>query len=158
MSSWVLLSNFALKFMNSVIIIGVYWLAKYNLFALIFIGVNYINLNTPVPALERGEGIITMRWTKKNFKHLGIGMILWFHAMFINKVAPNFCFQVVSTPETSQSTTEAMTAWGKAMQKHVVHCTDTPGFIVNRVFVPYLISCVQLYERGKESLLIIKLV
>ncbi|MPC22142.1 putative 3-hydroxyacyl-CoA dehydrogenase [Portunus trituberculatus] len=53
---------------------------------------------------------------------------------------------IIKTPETSPATADAMTAWGKAMGKTIVHCKDTPGFIVNRVFVPYLLSCIRLLD------------
>ena len=56
--------------------------------------------------------------------------------------------QIIKTSETSPTTAEAMTAWGKAMGKTIVHCKDTPGFIVNRVFVPYLLSCIKLLDEG----------
>ncbi|KAK3861549.1 hypothetical protein Pcinc_032507 [Petrolisthes cinctipes] len=41
-----------------------------------------------------------------------------------------------------------MNDWGKAMGKKIVQCKDSPGFITNRLFVPYLLSSIRLLERG----------
>ena len=39
----------------------------------------------------------------------------------------------------------------KAMGKTTVKCIDTPGFIVNRLLVPYLMEAIRLVERGHAS-------
>lgn len=62
-----------------------------------------------------------------------------------------FSFQVVRIPETSQTTYESMCEWGKAMGKVTVECKDTPGFIVNRLLIPYSMEAVRLLERGNED-------
>uniref|UniRef100_A0A8D0Z3R9 3-hydroxyacyl-CoA dehydrogenase n=2 Tax=Sus scrofa TaxID=9823 RepID=A0A8D0Z3R9_PIG len=59
--------------------------------------------------------------------------------------------QVVKTPMTSQKTLESLVDFSKTLGKHPVSCKDTPGFIVNRLLVPYLIEAVRLYERGDAS-------
>jgi len=59
--------------------------------------------------------------------------------------------EVVRIPETSDETFNAMIAWGKAMKKVTVDCKDTPGFIVNRLLVPYLMEAVRMVERGDAS-------
>uniref|UniRef100_A0A0P4WUM3 3-hydroxyacyl-CoA dehydrogenase n=1 Tax=Scylla olivacea TaxID=85551 RepID=A0A0P4WUM3_SCYOL len=65
---------------------------------------------------------------------------------FFNPVPVMKLLEVIKTSETSPATADAITAWGKAMGKAIVHCKDTPGFIVNRVFVPYLLSCIRLMD------------
>ena len=44
-----------------------------------------------------------------------------------------------------------MLDWGKRMGKTTVNCIDTPGFIVNRLLVPYLMEAIRLVERGHAS-------
>merc|ERR1719354_1134406 len=44
-----------------------------------------------------------------------------------------------------------MLDWGKAMNKTTVKCIDTPGFIVIRLLVPYLMEAIRLVERGHAS-------
>merc|ERR1719179_78421 len=70
---------------------------------------------------------------------------------FFNPVPVMKLLEVVRIPETSDETFNAMVAWGKAMGKKTVDCKDTPGFIVNRLLVPYLMEAVRLVERGDAS-------
>merc|ERR1712203_537929 len=70
---------------------------------------------------------------------------------FFNPVPVMKLLEVISIPETSDETANAMMAWGKAMGKTCVSAKDTPGFIVNRLLVPYLMEAVRLVERGDAS-------
>jgi len=70
---------------------------------------------------------------------------------FFNPVPVMKLLEVVRIPETSDETFNSMVAWGKAMKKITVDCKDTPGFIVNRLLVPYLMEAVRLVERGDAS-------
>jgi len=70
---------------------------------------------------------------------------------FFNPVPVMKLLEVVRIPETSDETFAAMVSWGKAMKKQTVDCQDTPGFIVNRLLVPYLMEAVRLVERGHAS-------
>lgn len=70
---------------------------------------------------------------------------------FFNPVPVMKLLEVVRIPETSDDTFDTMVAWGKAMKKKTVDCKDTPGFIVNRLLVPYLMEAVRLVERGHAS-------
>ncbi|CAL4110178.1 unnamed protein product [Meganyctiphanes norvegica] len=67
---------------------------------------------------------------------------------FFNPVPVMKLLEVVRIPETSQGTYEAMCDWGKAMGKVTVECKDTPGFIVNRLLVPYMFEAVRMLDRG----------
>merc|ERR1719175_401360 len=70
---------------------------------------------------------------------------------FFNPVPVMKLLEVVRIPETSDETFDAMIAWGKAMKKVTVDCKDTPGVIVNRLLVPYLMEAVRMVERGDAS-------
>merc|ERR1719341_575201 len=70
---------------------------------------------------------------------------------FFNPVPVMKLLEVVRIPQTSDETFNAMVAWGKAMKKMTVDCKDTPGFIVNRLLVPYILEAVRMVERGDAS-------
>jgi len=70
---------------------------------------------------------------------------------FFNPVPVMKLLEVVRIPQTSDETYDAMVAWGQAMGKATVECKDTPGFIVNRLLVPYLMEAVRMVERGDAS-------
>ena len=59
---------------------------------------------------------------------------------------------MIRTPETSDQTFDEMMAWGKALNKICVSCKDTPGFIVNRLLVPYKLEALRMVERGDASM------
>ncbi|XP_054447616.1 hydroxyacyl-coenzyme A dehydrogenase, mitochondrial [Pteronotus mesoamericanus] len=70
---------------------------------------------------------------------------------FFNPVPLMKLVEVIKTPMTSQKTFESLMDFSKALGKHPVSCKDTPGFIVNRLLVPYLMEAVRLLERGDAS-------
>lgn len=70
---------------------------------------------------------------------------------FFNPVPMMKLLEVVETPMMSQATFNTLLDFGKALGKHTVSCKDTPGFIVNRLLVPYLMEAVRLHERGHGS-------
>ncbi|XP_037365474.1 hydroxyacyl-coenzyme A dehydrogenase, mitochondrial [Talpa occidentalis] len=70
---------------------------------------------------------------------------------FFNPVPVMKLVEVIKTPMTSQKTFESVMDFTKALGKHPVSCKDTPGFIVNRLLVPYLMEAIRLYERGDAS-------
>ncbi|KAG8960397.1 hypothetical protein FRC05_006956 [Tulasnella sp. 425] len=59
--------------------------------------------------------------------------------------------EVVKAPETAEETVEALLDVCKKMDKTAVRCTDTPGFIVNRLLVPYMFEAIKMVERGDAS-------
>ncbi len=52
---------------------------------------------------------------------------------------------------TSQVTTQALIELGKSLGKEVVIAKDTPGFIVNRLMVPYILDAIRLMEQGVSN-------
>lgn len=71
---------------------------------------------------------------------------------FFNPVPMMRLVEVVRTDKTSDATHAALTAFGTAVGKTPVNCRDTPGFIVNRLLVPYMMDAVRMFERGDASL------
>ena len=53
----------------------------------------------------------------------------------------------VTAPATVARATDLMIAWGKTP----IRCTDTPGFIVNRVNRPFTIAALRMLEAGEAS-------
>lgn len=70
---------------------------------------------------------------------------------FFNPVPVMKLLEVVRIPETSDETYNALMAWGKAVGKVCITCKDTPGFVVNRLLVPYIAEAIRMYERGDAS-------
>ncbi|XP_065159755.1 hydroxyacyl-coenzyme A dehydrogenase, mitochondrial-like [Atheta coriaria] len=70
---------------------------------------------------------------------------------FFNPVPVMRLLEVIRIPETNEETYQAMMAWGKAVGKTCVTCKDTPGFIVNRLLVPYMAEAVRMLERGDAT-------
>ncbi|XP_065831434.1 hydroxyacyl-coenzyme A dehydrogenase, mitochondrial-like isoform X2 [Oscarella lobularis] len=70
---------------------------------------------------------------------------------FFNPVPVMKLVEVVRTAETSQETFDYLTEFGKSVGKKPVSCRDTPGFIVNRLLVPYLMEAIRMLERGDAT-------
>ncbi|BHF74828.1 hypothetical protein SprV_0501791600 [Sparganum proliferum] len=71
---------------------------------------------------------------------------------FFNPVPAMRLVEIVRTAQTSDSTVKFLCDFAKSLGKTVVLCKDTPGFIVNRLLVPYLVEAVRMYERGDASI------
>jgi len=70
---------------------------------------------------------------------------------FFNPVPMMKLLEVISTKETSKETYEKLMKWGQSVGKVTVTCKDTPGFIVNRLLVPFMVQAVLMLERGKKT-------
>ncbi|CAB3247407.1 unnamed protein product [Arctia plantaginis] len=64
---------------------------------------------------------------------------------FFNPVPVMRLLEVVKGAETSEATYKSM------MDKTCITCKDTPGFVVNRLLVPYVCEAIRLFERGDAS-------
>lgn len=67
---------------------------------------------------------------------------------FFNPVPVMKLVELVRSIATSDETVAALRAFGERLGKTVVLAKDTPGFIVNRLLIPYLIDAVRLLEQG----------
>ncbi len=67
---------------------------------------------------------------------------------FFNPVPVMKPVEIVTTILTSEETLNTARAVSKTLGKEVVVAKDTPGFIVNRLLIPYLLDAIRLYESG----------
>lgn len=70
---------------------------------------------------------------------------------FFNPVPMMKLLEVIRTNETSDKTYAAFLEFGKKLGKACVTCKDSPGFIVNRLLVPYSAEAMRMLERGDAS-------
>jgi len=70
---------------------------------------------------------------------------------FFNPVQLMKLVEVVRTDKTDAAVFEAARAFGVACGKTAIACKDTPGFIVNRLLVPYMSQALLMLERGDAS-------
>lgn len=70
---------------------------------------------------------------------------------FFNPVPLMKLVEVIRIPETSEETFDALYQFSKELGKVPVSCKDTPGFIVNRLLVPYIMESIRMLERGDAS-------
>jgi 3-hydroxybutyryl-CoA dehydrogenase len=67
---------------------------------------------------------------------------------FFNPVPVMPLIEFVRTILTSDETMEIARQFGASLGKTMVTAKDTPGFIVNRLLIPYLLDAVRVYEDG----------
>ena len=67
---------------------------------------------------------------------------------FFNPVPVMPLIEFVRTILTSDETMATAHGFGASLGKTMVTAKDTPGFIVNRLLIPYLLQAVQVYEDG----------
>lgn len=70
---------------------------------------------------------------------------------FFNPVPVMKLLEVVKTENTSEETYNQLMTFGKSVGKTCITCKDTPGFVVNRLLVPYLGEAVRMLSRGDAS-------
>ena len=70
---------------------------------------------------------------------------------FFNPVQLMKLVEVVRTDITDAQVFEDAKAFGAACGKAPVACKDTPGFVVNRLLVPYMTEAMRMLERGDAS-------
>lgn len=70
---------------------------------------------------------------------------------FFNPVQLMRLVEVVRTDDTDDDVFAAARAFGEACGKSPVSCKDTPGFVVNRLLVPYMTQALLMLERGDAT-------
>jgi len=67
---------------------------------------------------------------------------------FFNPVPLMKLVEVIKALTTSDESYQAMFAFSKSLGKEPITAPDKPGFIVNRLLVPYLLDAIRCYEHG----------
>src|SRR5207302_10162358 len=60
--------------------------------------------------------------------------------------------EVIRALTTSDETYDAVFAFAQSLGKEPITAPDRPGFIVNRLLVPYLLDAIRAYENGLGTL------
>jgi 3-hydroxybutyryl-CoA dehydrogenase len=70
---------------------------------------------------------------------------------FFNPVPIMKLVEVVRTIATPNEVVDRLLAFSRSLGKEPIVAPDTPGFIVNRLLVPYLLYAIRVYEQGLAS-------
>ena len=70
---------------------------------------------------------------------------------FFNPMQLMRLVKAVRTDATSDEAFAKAKAFGEAVGKVPVTCEDTPGFVVNRLLVPYMVQSLLMLERGDAT-------
>ena len=70
---------------------------------------------------------------------------------FFNPVPIMKLVEVVKTIATTQDVIDALFAFARALGKEPILAQDTPGFVVNRLLIPYLLYAIRCLEGGLAS-------
>jgi 3-hydroxybutyryl-CoA dehydrogenase len=70
---------------------------------------------------------------------------------FFNPAPVMKLLEIVKTIATSDETIAVSKKFGESVGKTTVIAPDTPGFIVNRLWIPYILHAVSLFENGVAS-------
>ena len=70
---------------------------------------------------------------------------------FFNPAPVMKLLEIVKTIATSDETMTASQKFGEKLGKTTVVAQDAPGFIVNRLWIPFLLHSIRLYEDGVAS-------
>lgn len=70
---------------------------------------------------------------------------------FFNPVQLMQLVEVVATPKTSEAVFAAAKEFGAKCGKTPIRASDTPGFVVNRLLVPFLVEAIRMLERGEAT-------
>jgi 3-hydroxybutyryl-CoA dehydrogenase len=71
---------------------------------------------------------------------------------FFNPVPIMRLVEVIRALMTSDDTHETLMAFARSLGKEPIAAPDRPGFIVNRLLVPYLLDAIRAYENGLGTL------
>lgn len=67
---------------------------------------------------------------------------------FMSPVAVDRLLELVPTISTSDDTLTAATRFGQSLGKEIIIAKDTPGFIFNRLLIPWQLNAIRMFEEG----------
>jgi 3-hydroxybutyryl-CoA dehydrogenase len=67
---------------------------------------------------------------------------------FMNPAPIMKLLEIVRTVATSDATMEISRCFGESLGKNIIVVQDTPGFVVNRLLIPFIIHAISLFEAG----------
>jgi 3-hydroxybutyryl-CoA dehydrogenase len=67
---------------------------------------------------------------------------------FFNPVPAMKLLEIVKTIATSEETLNTAKNFGESVGKTIVIARDVPGFIVNRLMIPFILNAIRMYESG----------
>ena len=70
---------------------------------------------------------------------------------FFNPVPTMKLLEIVETIINDEETLKAAKAFGLSLGKTLVTAQDAPGFIVNRLLIPYILDCIRFLEAGSAT-------
>lgn len=70
---------------------------------------------------------------------------------FFNPVPVMPLLELVRTVQTDEATLDIGRAVGERMGKKMIVAKDAPGFVVNRLLIPYMLDGIRVYEQGLAS-------
>jgi len=70
---------------------------------------------------------------------------------YFNPVQVMKLVEIVRTDHTSEETYQTAKQFVQTIKKTGITCKDTPGFVVNRLLVPYMAQAIALVERGDAT-------
>jgi 3-hydroxybutyryl-CoA dehydrogenase len=70
---------------------------------------------------------------------------------FFNPVPLMALVEVVKTPMTDPAVLAEVATFAKGLSKTVITAQDTPGFVVNRLLIPYMLDAIRVLEAGVAS-------
>ncbi|OBZ89447.1 Hydroxyacyl-coenzyme A dehydrogenase, mitochondrial [Choanephora cucurbitarum] len=71
---------------------------------------------------------------------------------FFNPVPAMKLVEIVRTDRVTREVLQDLNDFAKKIGKTPVACKDTPGFIVNRLLVPYMMEAFRIVDRGEASI------
>ncbi len=71
---------------------------------------------------------------------------------FFNPVPVMKLVEIVRALSTSEETFRTASDFARSLGKEPISCRDNPGFVVNRLLVPFLLDAIRAHEEGAGSL------